>query len=370
MVVKKDNWILYKEIINMCNKLFLSHSSEDSRVVTAFVNFMYKIGLTEENIVCTSVPETKISVGNDIYAYLNNLISEEKIYVIYFLSDNYYASPVCLNEMGAVWLKKSDSLNLLLPSFNFEDIRGVVEKNKVGIKLGTCDNMTKAAFNEFLGILKEKFGINPTPTHWEIARDEFLQSALEDIRKFNMSFARSYCIGDLENDGCKIIFIILRFYNNNARIGASELTTNGLKYVYIPKTPIADITTDTAWLYTAIAKYLIIEKYSAYDVISEIPVEGNESRKTVSIIKELLKKIEKAKDDEKNFTANVIAIAEYLGYDTRSDHIKKLFKTISKASFHVAFEADKYKHIAITIHSSKGLEFEQIIVFAVENGRK
>ena len=35
---------------------------------------------------------------------------------------------------------------------------------------------------------------------------------------------------------------------------------------------IADITTDTAWLYTAIAKYLIIEKYSAYDVISEIPV--------------------------------------------------------------------------------------------------
>lgn len=164
--------------------------------------------------------------------------------------------------------------------------------------------------------------------------------------------------------------ILLRFYNNNARIGASELTTNGLKYVYIPKTPIADITTDTAWLYTAIAKYLIIEKYSAYDVISEIPVEGNESRKTVSIIKELLKKIEKAKDDEKNFTANVIAIAEYLGYDTRSDHIKKLFKTISKASFHVAFEADKYKHIAITIHSSKGLEFEQIIVFAVENGWK
>ena len=64
---------------------------------------------------------------------------------------------------------------------------------------------------------------------------------------------------------------LLRFSNDNARIGASELTTNGLEYVYIPQTPIADITTDTAWLYTAIAKYLIIEKYSAYDVISEMP---------------------------------------------------------------------------------------------------
>lgn len=57
-------------------------------------------------------------------------------------------------------------------------------------------------------------------------------------------------------------------------------------------------------------------------------------------------------------------MAEYLGYDTRSAHINKLFKTISDTSFYVAFEADKYKHIAITFHSSKGLEFEQVIVFA------
>ena len=51
-------------------------------------------------------------------------------------------------------------------------------------------------------------------------------------------------------------------------------------------------------------------------------------------------------------------------YGLLSYHIKKLFKTISDASFHVAFEADKYQHIAITFHSSKGLEFEQVIVFA------
>lgn len=86
---------------------------------------------------------------------------------------------------------------------------------------------------------------------------------------------------------------LLRFSNDNARIGASELTTNGLEYVYIPQTPIADITTDTAWLYTAIAKYLIIEKYSAYDVISEIPVEGNESRKTVSTVKDYSKELKR-----------------------------------------------------------------------------
>lgn len=48
---------------------------------------------------------------------------------------------------------------------------------------------------------------------------------------------------------------LLRFSNKDAENGASELTINGLEYVYIPQIPIADITTETAWLYTSIAKY-------------------------------------------------------------------------------------------------------------------
>lgn len=157
---------------------------------------------------------------------------------------------------------------------------------------------------------------------------------------------------------------LLRFSNDNAKIGANELTTNGLEYIYIPQTPIADITTDTAWLYLAIANYLIIEKYSVYDVISEIPVEGNESHKTVSIIKSKLIKINNAIEDEQSFVLYVNELAEYLGYNTRIDHIKKLYRTITDTSFHVAFEANKFQHISITFHSSKGLEFEQVIVFA------
>lgn len=85
---------------------------------------------------------------------------------------------------------------------------------------------------------------------------------------------------------------LLRFSNKNAKNGAEKFTTNGLECIYIPQIPIADITTETAWLYTSIAKYFILEKYSVYDVISEIPVEGNESRKTVSTIKKIFSKIE------------------------------------------------------------------------------
>ena len=157
---------------------------------------------------------------------------------------------------------------------------------------------------------------------------------------------------------------LLRFSNGNARFGAKALTTAGTEFIYIPQIPIADITTDSAWLYLAIAKYIIIEKYSAYDVISEIPVEGDESKKTVSAVKKLLNGIELSKDDESMFNTSVNKLAEYLGYQTRTDHLSKLYRTISDKSFHVAFETDRYQHIAITFYSSKGLEFEQVIVFA------
>lgn len=186
-------------------KLFLSHSTEDQSIVSSFVEFMFRIGLKEDDILCTSVPATKISLGDDIYEYLNNFISNEELYAIFFLSDNYYCSPVCLNEMGAVWLKKSESINILLPGFDFNDINGVVNKNKMGIKLGSIDSMTKASFNDLFGFLKNKLDIDTSYTNWETARDAFLQSALENSKEFDMSFSRSYCIGDLENDGCKII---------------------------------------------------------------------------------------------------------------------------------------------------------------------
>lgn len=157
---------------------------------------------------------------------------------------------------------------------------------------------------------------------------------------------------------------LLRFSNQNALYGANELSANGADFVYIPHLPIEDITTNAAWLYLAIAKYIIIEKYSTYDLISEIPVEGNESKKAVSTIKRFLLKIEDSFDSEEKFCTYVEELAEYLDYTTPIEHIKKLYETIIDESYYSAFEPDKYDHISITFHSSKGLEFDQVIIFA------
>lgn len=132
-------------------KLFLSHSSQDAKVVTVFVNNMFMIGLKSEDMICISVPSIKIPNGEDIFDYLNNVLNDE---IFVFFSDNYYLSPVCLNEMGAACVRETDSLNFLLADFEFSDM--VVNKNKVGIKLGTCDEMSKISLNEFKDTFKKK----------------------------------------------------------------------------------------------------------------------------------------------------------------------------------------------------------------------
>lgn len=159
---------------------------------------------------------------------------------------------------------------------------------------------------------------------------------------------------------------LLRFKNADAEIGANELSAIGTQFTYIPQLPIADITTETAWLYTAIAKYMVLDKYSAYDLIADIPVEGNESRKAVNIVKTKLISIRDTiiRNDSLAFAVAVTDLAKYLGYDTRKDHIDKLYSTVNNKRYHVAFDTEKYQNISITFHSSKGLEFDQVILFA------
>lgn len=157
---------------------------------------------------------------------------------------------------------------------------------------------------------------------------------------------------------------LLRFSRANAEEGAKQLSQNGIQCVYIPQTPISDITTEAAWLYTAIAKYNILERYSVYDLISEIPVEGEDSKRKIATVEKYLKDISRNLDEIESFKNQVYALADYLNYSIKTEHLDKLYRTISEPIFHVAFEPNKYKNVSITFHSSKGLEFDQVIIFA------
>lgn len=158
---------------------------------------------------------------------------------------------------------------------------------------------------------------------------------------------------------------LLRYSKANAEAGAKALTDGNMEFIFVPQTPIADITTDAAWLYNAIAKYFILPKYSAYDFRDEIPNEVVGNRKILSYIKKSLSLMDESikHEDTDEFVKQIGLMAGYLGYEIKEDHCQKVYETISDQRFHPAFNMDELKRLAITFHSSKGLEFEQVILF-------
>jgi ATP-dependent exoDNAse (exonuclease V) beta subunit len=115
-------------------------------------------------------------------------------------------------------------------------------------------------------------------------------------------------------------------------------------------------------MYNAIAKYFIIEKYSAYDFRDEIPNEIIGNKRILEYIKRMLASLDEylKLNDVDEFENQVKLFANYLGYETKNDHCKKLFETIIDKKYHSAFNIDGLNRIAITFHSSKGLEFDQL----------
>lgn len=158
---------------------------------------------------------------------------------------------------------------------------------------------------------------------------------------------------------------LLRYSNANAEAGANELTEGNVEFTYVPQTPIADITTETAWLYSAVAKFFILPKYSVYDFRDEIPNEVVGNKRVLNYITNVFSFLDECikQEDAAGFEKQIVLMANYFGYVTKADHCERLYRTICDKRYHSAFKIDDLKRIAITFHSSKGLEFEQVIMF-------
>lgn len=155
-------------------KIFISHSSADLKYVEPFVELLADIGMTNDNLFCSSVPDYAIPLNQDIYDYLASLFRECKLYVIFALSDNYYNSSACMNEMGAAWVLKNEYTSILLPKFEYKEIKGAVNPNKIGMKLDDDDELLKKRLGELKNIISEKFGISVPDMRWEKKRNDFI----------------------------------------------------------------------------------------------------------------------------------------------------------------------------------------------------
>lgn len=166
-----DKLIIVKQqqnIIQNMSKLFISHSSQDDEIVKPLIDLIENIGVPHNQIFYSSHPAYGVGLGENIFTRLKKEL-EDDVFALFMLSDNFYKSPVCLCEMGAVWIKSSKQIPILIPPFGFSAIQGVFPDS-----LGFTMN-DKNQLNNFKGELESYFKLTPIHlSRWEEKRDEYI----------------------------------------------------------------------------------------------------------------------------------------------------------------------------------------------------
>ena len=112
-------------------RIFISHSSKDEEVVKMFVDHILQlgIGLSFDDIFCTSIEEMGIKNGEDLRNHIwNNVKSADFSFLM--ISKHYKMSEICLNEMGAVWATDNRVRYYLLPDVDFNEIGWLCDTKK------------------------------------------------------------------------------------------------------------------------------------------------------------------------------------------------------------------------------------------------
>jgi len=156
-------------------------------------------------------------------------------------------------------------------------------------------------------------------------------------------------------------------YSNREAEGWADKLSD-LQFVYIPRAPIdaPELENGQVWIARCVANYFYKKRYSEYSFYDEIP---NQEAYDITIIREKLRKLRKGYD-RKGWTRDseiiVEELYEYLldDYDDESlkNELQKLKETIEDSQYEKSFNMELYKRIVTTIHSSKGLQYKQVII--------
>lgn len=107
------------------NKVFISHASKDAEVVEEVIELLEAIGVESNQIFCTSFEGYGIELGENFLDAIKSELSSESM-VLFVLTENFYASPVCMCEMGAAWVLSKDHIPLVVPPLTYSDVKGVL----------------------------------------------------------------------------------------------------------------------------------------------------------------------------------------------------------------------------------------------------
>lgn len=203
-------------------KIFISHASRDLKYVKELVNLLNDIGVkkSSKSIFCSSLPGYDIPHGESIYEFLKNQLKNNNVMVLFLLSDNYYQSAPCLNEMGAAWITSKKYTTVLTPNFKFEQIIGAIDPTKISFKMNDPVGLDK-----FKDSIIQTLELEDTNYKiWQSDKTKYL-SAVDALADQEASTRNvSIELEKAKNQGTDAVELSLRFIN---------VTTQVIEFRYI-----------------------------------------------------------------------------------------------------------------------------------------
>ncbi|MBA2858655.1 hypothetical protein HNP93_001356 [Methanococcus maripaludis] len=173
-----------KSVQNTIKKIFISHSSKDKEYARLLKDILESAGLSHDQIFCTSLPGHGIGLGKDFLEDIKNKLNDDYL-VLFLISKNFYESSVCMCELGATWVLTKDSIPVLIPPFDYNDMDITINR-KQGFKINE-----KTKIHEFKEHLDSNFNKNVPVAVWndkvEKILSEINQLLDEDIKKLKES---------------------------------------------------------------------------------------------------------------------------------------------------------------------------------------
>ena len=108
----------------MGTRIFISHSAADANIGERFLNFLIAIGFKKEEIFYSSKYHNGVELGKNFPNVVRKNFIESEI-IVFLLTENFYNSPFCLNEMGAAWISEDKEIvPILLGDLSYSDMKG------------------------------------------------------------------------------------------------------------------------------------------------------------------------------------------------------------------------------------------------------
>lgn len=158
-------------------KIFISHSSGDKEIVQELISLIEGIGVSSDNIFCSSFDGYGIKLGSNWLDAIRQELTEETL-VLFVLTTNFYNSNMCQCELGAVWANTLNHIPILVPPLTFNDLEYIL-RNQQSMTINNEENLS-SLYEEII----KWFNLEQLrPNIWKNKSDKFLGNIDSILKK-------------------------------------------------------------------------------------------------------------------------------------------------------------------------------------------